>query len=168
MIKEALQFQYIIKLGQMKMMLKNILISFILLICFSFNGYGQIINEIKNSFTANQQDVLQEKLFVHTDKNKYLSGEILWFKIYNVNAENNQPLNTSKVAYVEVLDNNQIPVMQAKVALKGIGSGNGSVYIPVSISSGNYKLRAYTNWMKNFNADNYLEKNNDHQSFKIP
>jgi len=159
MIKEALQFQYIIKLGQMKMMLKNILISFILLICFSFNGYGQIINEIKNSFTANQQDVLQEKLFVHTDKNKYLSGEILWFKIYNVNAENNQPLNTSKVAYVEVLDNNQIPVMQAKVALKGIGSGNGSVYIPVSISSGNYKLRAYTNWMKNFNADNYLEKN---------
>lgn len=142
----------------MKIILKNILVSFTLLIGFSFNGYGQIINEIRNSFTANQQNVLQEKLFVHTDKNKYLSGEILWFKIYNVNAGNNQPLNTSKVAYVEILDNNHVPIIQTKVALAEKGSGNGSVFIPASISNGNFKLRAYTNWMKNFGADNYFEK----------
>lgn len=158
MIKEALQFQYRIKLGQMKIILKNILVSFTLLICFSFNGYGQIINEIRNSFTVNQQDVLQEKLFVHTDKNTYLTGEILWFKIYNVNVENNQPLNTSKVAYVEILDQNHVPIIQTKVALAEKGSGNGSVFIPASISNGNFKLRAYTNWMKNFGADNYFEK----------
>ncbi len=143
----------------MKNRMKEILTSFVIVLLFSFGSYAQTTTAIQNRFEVYQQNNFQEKLFVHTDKSTYLTGEILWFKIYNVDAGTSKPLNISKVAYVEVLDNNQIPVMQAKVALKGIGSGNGSVYIPVSVNSGNYKLRAYTNWMKNFNADNYLEKN---------
>lgn len=138
--------------------MKNILSGFVVLLLLSFESNAQTTTIIQNSFEVYQQKTFQEKLFVQTDKSTYLTGEILWFKIYNVDAANNKPVNISKVAYVEVLDNNQIPVMQAKVALKGIGSGNGSVYIPVSVNSGNYHLRAYTNWMKNFNADNYFEK----------
>ncbi len=138
--------------------MKNILSGFVVLLLLSFESNAQTATTIQNRFQAYQQNTLQEKLFVHTDKSTYLTGEVLWFKIYNVDAGNNKPLNISKVAYVEVLNNNQTPVIQAKVALKGNGSGNGSVYIPVSINSGNYRLRAYTNWMKNFNADNYFEK----------
>src|SRR6185312_2660083 len=59
--------------------------------------------------------------------------------------------------YVDVLDNNSVPVMQTKIELKN-GSGAGSVYIPVTLGNGNYKLRAYTNWMKNFSPDYYFEK----------
>ncbi len=139
--------------------MKKLLFNFVLLLILSFKSNAQTATAIQNRFEAYQQNTFQEKLFVHTDKSTYLTGEILWFKIYNVDAANNKPINISKVAYVEVLDNNQIPVIQAKVALKGTGSGNGSVYIPVSVNSGNYKLRAYTNWMKNFSADNYFEKN---------
>ena len=138
--------------------MKNILSGFVVLLLLSFGSNAQTTTVIQNSFNNYQQNTFQEKLFVHTDKSTYLTGEILWFKIYNVDAGNNNPINISKVGYVEVLDNNQVPVMQAKVALKGNGSGNGSVYIPVAVNSGNYKLRAYTNWMKNFNADNYFEK----------
>ncbi len=138
--------------------MKNILSGFVVLLLVSFESNAQTTVAIQNSFEAYQHNALQEKLFVHTDKSTYLTGEILWFKIYNVDAGNNKPLNISKVAYVEVLDDKQTPVMQAKIALKEAGSGNGSVYIPISINSGNYKLRAYTNWMKNFNADNYFEK----------
>lgn len=140
-------------------MLKNILVSFVIVLLLSIESKAQTATAIQNRFEAYQQKTFQEKLFVHTDKSMYLTGEILWFKVYNVDAGNNKPLNISKVAYVEVLDMNQVPVIQAKVALKGTGSGNGSVYIPVSVNSGNYHLRAYTNWMKNFNADNYFEKN---------
>ncbi len=142
----------------MKNILKDILTSFVLVLLFSFENYAQTKTDIQSSFDNYQQKTFQEKLFVHTDKSTYLTGEILWFKIYNVDAANNKLINISKLAYVEVLDNNQTPMMQAKVALKGNGSGNGSIYIPVSVNSGNYKLRAYTNWMKNFNADNYFEK----------
>lgn len=99
----------------------------------------------------------QEKLYVHTDKNFYLAGELLWFKIYNVDGARYQPVDLSKIAYVEILDRDNKPVMQAKIALTK-GKGNGSFYLPVSVNSGNYKLRAYTNWMKNFSAAYYFEK----------
>jgi hypothetical protein len=102
--------------------------------------------------------ILQEKLYVHTDKNFYLAGEIVWFKVYYVDGDFHRPLDLSKIAYVEILDKTNKPLMQAKIHLEK-GSGNGSFYLPSSVNSGNYKFRAYTNWMKNFDADLFFEKN---------
>lgn len=102
--------------------------------------------------------ILHEKLYVHTDKNFYLAGEIMWFKVYYVDGTFNKPLDLSKIAYIEILDRTNKSVMQAKTALKK-GSGDGSFYLPSSVNSGNYKIRAYTSWMKNFDADFYFEKN---------
>lgn len=118
---------------------------------------AQVIREVQNSFNLYKQNALQEKIFVHTDKSTYLPGEIIWFKIYCVDGNFHRPLDLSKVVYVEVLDNNQSPVAQAKIAVNN-GVGDGSLYIPVTLSNGNYKFRAYTNWMKNFDADYYFEK----------
>jgi hypothetical protein len=121
------------------------------------NSRAQAIQEVQNSFNLYKQSVLQEKVFVHTDKSTYLPGEIIWFKIYCVDGNDYKPLNLSKVVYVEVLDNSQNPVAQAKISLKN-GIGDGSVYVPVTVNNGNYKFRAYTNWMKNFSPDYYFEK----------
>ncbi|TWI93911.1 hypothetical protein JN11_04921 [Mucilaginibacter frigoritolerans] len=118
---------------------------------------AQVIQDVQNSFNQYKQSALQEKIFVHTDKTTYLPGEILWFKVYCVDGNDHKPLNLSKVVYVDVLDNNQNAVIQTKVAIKN-GIGDGSLYIPVTISNGNYKFRAYTNWMKNFSSDFYFEK----------
>jgi hypothetical protein len=113
---------------------------------------------VQTQFNQFNRQALQEKLFVHTDKPFYVAGDILWFKIYYVDGNFNKPLDLSKVAYMEVLNKDQKPVLQAKIAMKD-GNGNGSFFIPLSLSSGNYKLRAYTNWMKNFSQDYYFEKN---------
>lgn len=99
---------------------------------------------------------LPEKLYVHTDKNSYNTGELLWLKIYNVDGILNKPIEVSKVAYVELLDADQNPVIQSKVSMSGEGSG--SLYLPVTLSTGNYVLRAYTSWMKNFSADYFFTK----------
>lgn len=134
----------------------------ITLTAFSFllllgESSAQVIQEVQNSFNLYRQNALQEKLYVHTDKNVYLPGEVLWFKIYCVNGDNLAPLGMSKVAYVELLDNSQNPVVQAKIALKN-GSGSGSLYIPVTVTNGEYRFRAYTNWMKNFSPEFYFQK----------
>jgi len=134
----------------------------ILLMCLgltfaSIKTSGQT-TEIENSFTRYSQYNLQEKIYVHTDRSFYLCGEVLWFKAYVTNAFNNQPLSLSKVVYVDVLNTLHQPVLQGKIAVQN-GSGNGSFFIPLSLTSGNYELRAYTNWMKNFSADHYYEKN---------
>jgi hypothetical protein len=110
------------------------------------NVFGSVVNR-----------PLQEKIFAHTDKNFYLAGEILWFKLYDVSADSLRPLNLSNVAYVEILNANQKPVLQATIALNN-GSGNGSFYLTSFLTSGNYIFRAYTNWMKNFGADAYFQK----------
>ncbi|CCH51341.1 hypothetical protein BN8_00259 [Fibrisoma limi BUZ 3] len=104
-----------------------------------------------------RKQTLQEKVFVHADRAFYLTGEMLWFKVYCVDGTFHRPLDVSKVAYVEVLDRERKPVVQAKVALTA-GSGNGAFFLPTSINSGHYLLRAYTNWMKNFGADFFFEK----------
>jgi len=138
--------------------LRIAIIGFISLMMVSLVGNAQVLTDIQKDFNRYKQNALQEKIFVHTDKSFYLAGEILWFKIYCVDGTSHKPLDLSKVAYVEVLDNNQAPVLQAKVALKD-GSGSASIYLPVNINNGNYKLRTYTNWMKNFNPEYYFEKN---------
>ena len=116
-----------------------------------------IVQNLQIKFNEYQQQSIQEKIFVHTDKNFYVAGEIIWFKLYNTDASFHLPIDISKVGYVEVIDRNNKPILQAKIELKN-GHGNGSFYIPTSINSGNYKLRAYTNWMKNYSPDFFFEK----------
>jgi len=146
-----------------KMIMKNIVkairlavFTLALITCYLISN-AQVISEVQNSFNLYKQTVLLEKIFVHTDKTVYLPGEIVWFKVYCVDGNDHKPLNLSKVVYVDVLDNDQSPIIQVKVAMKN-GFGDGSVYVPVTVANGNYKLRAYTSWMKNFNPDFYFEK----------
>ena len=97
--------------------------------------FGQQTN-IRADDIASGKEPLQEKIFVHTDKDFYVAGEILWFKLYNVSADSLKPLDLSNVAYVEILNASQKPVLQATVALSN-GSGNGSFYLTSSLISGN-------------------------------
>lgn len=116
------------------------------------------LNTINTAFTQYHQNTIKEKIFVHTDKSFYVTGEIAWFKIYVVNVADLKPLDLSKVAYVEIVDAADKRLLQAKISLNN-AEGNGSFYLPANLNSGNYKLRAYTNWMKNFGADYFFEKN---------
>ncbi|HEX8460624.1 MAG TPA: hypothetical protein VF623_04320, partial [Segetibacter sp.] len=141
----------------------RIIVIFVSLLSTSLVSVAQpnTTNFIKRQFEKYKEHSLQEKLFVHTDRNNYVAGEIMWFKVYCLNEDNSKMLNLSKVAYIEVLDKNQQPVLQAKVALID-GTGNGSIELPLNIRSGNYLFRAYTNWMKNFSPDFFF-----HQSISI-
>ena len=107
--------------------------------------------KVVSSFDTYRQAYLQEKIFVHSDKETYITGEICWFKIYNVDAYQHKLSGISKIAYVEVLDAANRSVLQAKVEMTE-GTGSGSFLIPSNISSGNYILRAYTSLMKNTGA----------------
>jgi len=125
-------------------------IFFFLLVAAHADIYAQdpVIAHMEDSWRQYQTTDYQEKIFLHTDKTFFLSGETLWFKVYNVDAATNQP-GISVVAYVELLNKEQSPVLQARVQLKQ-GQGAGSFTLPSTIPSGNYHLRCYTSWMKNF------------------
>src|SRR5215211_788583 len=130
---------------------------FLLLVAQPGKSQNETISVLKSNLETYNNKFLQEKMYVHTDKRLYIAGEILWFETYLVDALSHKPLALSKVAYIEVLDKENKPVAQAKIALNN-GAGDGSFHFPLTLSSGNYKLRGYTNWMKNFDARLFFEK----------
>lgn len=102
----------------------------------------------------------RETVLIHHDKAVYLAGETFRFKVYCLEgpAEGKQRFSRlSTVAYVEIVDQEQNPVVQTIVSLVN-GEGYGDFYVPLSINSGNYLLRSYTAWMRNFGPENFLQK----------
>ncbi|MEO6284837.1 MAG: hypothetical protein ABIN80_18320 [Dyadobacter sp.] len=115
-----------------------------------------MVTSIQQRFNLYTSNAIQEKIYVHLDRPFYLVGETIWFKAYNLNGSTHKFLDLSKIAYLEVLDLENNAVIQTKFSLVD-GKGNGSLLIPSTILSGKYKVRCYTNWMKNFSADQYFE-----------
>ncbi|ARK12580.1 hypothetical protein A6C57_20815 [Fibrella sp. ES10-3-2-2] len=116
-----------------------------------------VLAQLQKRFDLHQTRSFQEKLFVHTDRSFYVSGERLWFRLFCVDGTQHRPLDLSKVAYLELLDKDQKAVVQTKVALDS-SRGMGSILLPTSLLSGNYALRAYTQWMKTTSPDFLFEK----------
>ncbi len=122
-------------------------------------GYSQDqkINSLVHAFDEYRKGNYEEKIYLHLDRPSYLTGETMWFKIYLVDASFHTPGMLSKVVYVEILDQDSKPVIQIKVEVNE-GKGNGSLFIPATMGTGNYQVRAYTNWMKNYSPEFYFHK----------
>lgn len=104
---------------------------------------------------ASPSDNLRERVYVQTDKQEYLAGELLWLKVLTTNLAG-KPLNFSKVVYVELLDRSS-SLVQAKIEMTD-GVGFGTLVFPANLSTGNYRLVAYTNYNKNEPASVFFEK----------
>jgi hypothetical protein len=130
-----------------------------ILLCCCYNGRAQKTapETVVQKFQAFNESALQEKIYLHTDKNFYVAGELIWFKAYYVDAWFHQPLHISKILYVDLLDKKNNSVLRTMISLKP-GEDNGSLQLPLSLNNGTYRLRGYTNWMKNFNPEFFFEK----------
>ena len=103
----------------------------------------------------------QEKVYLHTDRTFYASGETIWFKAYITTGPNHEPSLLSKTVYVELLEENG-EVLHYLNLFSPDGFASGHIDLPDSLSSGDYLLRAYTNWMRNFDEAYFF-----HQQIKI-
>jgi len=121
-----------------------------------FNVFGQVPNMDLSNFNE-QQRYFSEKIYIHTDKPIYFANDILWFKAYNLSNLKNGLSTISKVIYIELLDEKNNPKVQAMVAAKD-GTANGSLQLSKLIETGTYRLRAYTNLMKNTGPESFFEK----------
>jgi hypothetical protein len=123
------------------------------------NIFSQQVNNasVVDKLRSYSGKIFQEKLFLHTDREIYTAGEVLWFKIYYVDGTFHKPAELSKIAYVEIINEKNDPVLQATISLLP-GECNGSFYLPTSLNTGSYIIRSYTNWMKNFDAVYFFEK----------
>jgi hypothetical protein len=98
-----------------------------------------------------------EKLLVFTDRSLYAVNESILFSA-TLQSGSESPAGTgSEVLYVELVNATGEAVVKGKYPVSENRSA-GHISIPSSIASGNYYLRSYTRWMRNFGARdfNYL------------
>ena len=144
-------------------MTKKLKSGFLLLIHFLFLQavYGQVpINMtgyLSNKFLNYSESVPREEIYVHSDRDEYISGEDMWFNIYLIDRKSFKPSDESKIAYFELLNPENRPIVQKRILLDG-GFGPGQIILPDTLSTGTYTIRAYTNWMKNFFPSNCFTK----------
>jgi len=97
----------------------------------------------------NKWNSLREKPFVQTDKSYYYPGETIWFKSNMMYQNPIMADSLSQVLYVEMFNDQNEQVSEGKFPITK-GSSNGQLKLPNNVPKGNYVLRAYTNWMRNF------------------
>ncbi|MFD0764257.1 carboxypeptidase regulatory-like domain-containing protein [Mucilaginibacter lutimaris] len=98
-----------------------------------------------------------EKVYLHLDKPYYAAGDTIWFKAY-ITLDKHQPSNLSNIVYVDIAGQDSIMKLVKLPVVNGVAHGN-IILAPGIYKQGNYHLRAYTNWMRNFETDYYFNKN---------
>jgi hypothetical protein len=99
-----------------------------------------------------------EKVYLHLDKPYYAAGDTIWFKAY-VTIDKHQPSILSNIVYVDIANSQDSLVQILKLPVTN-GVANGNIILPPGIyKQGNYHLRAYTAWMRNFDPDYFYNKN---------
>lgn len=99
----------------------------------------------------------QEKVYVHLDKPNYITGETIWFKVYLRNSGNLVQSEISRAVYVELIDSKQI-IRDSRLIYVDSGYSSGDFELPNDMLSGIYRIRAYTNWMRNFNKGLFYDQ----------
>ena len=102
-------------------------------------------------------DYPQEKVHLHMDKPYYAIGDDIWFKAYVVNSEKNQLTGLSQILYVELINDKDSVKKSLRLPLT-YGLAWGDFALTDSLQEGNYRIRAYTTWMRNFSEDYFFDK----------
>lgn len=103
------------------------------------------------------QAELTEKAYLHTDRDIYSQGDDIWFKAYLVDGISHELSDSSGNLYVELISP-EIKIIDQRVVKLQNGLGYGDFNLSDTLKSGNYLLRAYTRYMRNFGDQIFFHK----------
>ena len=110
------------------------------------------------NWIAGQNPVTVDKVYLHTDREFYFRKETIWFKAYLLDSFTQLLKQGNENLFVELIGE------KGKVALNcnlitNNGEAPGYFQLNDSIPPGNYKLRAHTEYLKNFGEEAFFHKN---------
>lgn len=127
----------------------------------SFSLKNDPLEKIITAFDRYISENPQEKVYLHYDRPYYSAGETIWFKAYLTVGQYHLPSSLSQTIYVELFNSDSQIISRLKI-FSSEGFASGQIHLPYSLKSGNYFLRAYTNWMRNSGEEYFF-----HSQFKI-
>jgi hypothetical protein len=100
----------------------------------------------------------QEKVYLQFDKPFYGIGDDIWFKGYITVGPKHQLSALSGALNVELIDDQDSVRQWIKLPVEN-GLAIGDFALADTLKEGNYRVRAYTNYMRNAGEEYYFEKN---------
>ncbi|MES2109039.1 MAG: TonB-dependent receptor [Bacteroidota bacterium] len=143
--------------------MKKIFFTLILFVSIQAAVFGQgsspvlenAVSKIKTTIT----DQIIEKAYLHFDRPYpyYIAGDVMYFKAYVTMGELHQPSTISGILHVDLIGKNDALLQTKSIALTN-GVGWGDFSLPDTLQKGSYRIRAYTNYMRNRDHAYYFDK----------
>jgi hypothetical protein len=139
-------------------MIKNVkMIMVVLCILAQLKGYSQEEKRVKEGLDLFASLSRPQKIYLHFDKNEYQSGEIIWFKAYLFDGISHIPDTRSNNIYVELISIDG-STRDMRILRSKNGFSEGDLLLTDRLPDGNYIIKAYTDWMKNFGEEFYFTR----------
>lgn len=100
--------------------------------------------------------LLQEKVYIQTDRDYYYPRETIWFKAY---LGFSMPIlrdTLSRLLYVDFIAPSGNIMHSKNIKIRN-GIGWGEFVLPPTLEEGEYYIRAFTNWMRNYEDSVYIK-----------
>lgn len=150
------------------MMKTNTLLStfFFLFLLFNFTGFSQNITQrgpYHSEVPIIEQISVKDSLYIMREHvvlqlaNEQINNDHLFFKAYLLTGPQQNRYSNSRVLHIELQDRNGTTVKtQFHEIVDGMVTGN--IILPKRVKEGNYTVKAYTQWMKNYSDTPYAKK----------
>jgi hypothetical protein len=139
--------------------------------CFYLHLHAQINSSSNPAAVKNESSVkdivarlqtlstnrIIEKAYLQFDKPYYDPGDTLYFKAYVTAGEKHELSKVSGVLNVELIGKNDSVMQSIKLQLAN-GQAWGDFALPPYLAKGNYRVRAYTQWMQNTGDTYFFDK----------
>lgn len=131
-------------------------LSVVLLFAFT-RADDDVIKKIVTQLNKWTDDNPQEKAYLHLDKPFYAAGEDIWFKAYVTIGPMHKLSALSNILNVELINDQDSISQSVRMPLfNGIAAGDFA--LSDTLKAGNYRIRAYTNYMRNAGEDYFFDK----------
>lgn len=124
---------------------------------YSFNADDDIIARVQRQLDKWTDNHPVEKVHLHLDKPYYTAGDDIWFKAYVITGPLHRLQPDSGILNVELIDAQDSIKQNLKLQLHN-GLAYGDFALPDTLHEGNYRIRAYTQYMLNAGTDYIFDR----------
>ncbi|MGY4384873.1 hypothetical protein ACVWYN_001907 [Pedobacter sp. UYP24] len=115
------------------------------------------LDKLVNALQKWTDSIPQEKVYLHMDKPYYALGDTIWFKAYVTTGSRHQLSAISNALYVDLINEKDSVVKALKLPVTA-GTSMGDFTVGDELKAGNYRIRAYTQWMRNVGEDYFFDR----------
>ncbi len=96
----------------------------------------------------------EENIYIHLNKKIFLDQEDIGFTSYTINKKTQLPFKETRNVYAQLIDQNRNVVVEQMLFAEN-GQAAGIFPIDSLIKPGDYNIKVFTNWMRNFDNPDY-------------